>query len=254
MKSSLLRIYKSRKSMIFFWIIILLPLIELSSFYITKIKWGTDYHPAISFFLSGSGGHIPQILLFWFLPIYFLIIYSDSYTQDVKYGYNCIEISKVGKKNYIRTKFLVSFFAPFIIMTLALGINLVLSYILFAGGTYSLGLFEMHFANDLLHNFSLNNPFLTCLIFLLNVSIFSGLAGTLGLSASLIFKEPKYTYPAAFFTWFVLIILNNSMMNVFQPFTEYGFHHVVSAEIRYLIILILIPFFSYFYWIKKDEL
>ena len=86
------------------------------------------------------------------------------------------------------------------------------------------------------------------------MSVFSGLAGTLGLSASLIFREPKYTYPAAFFTWFVLIILNNSMMNVFQPFTEYGFHPVVSAEIRYLIILILIPFFSYFYWIKKDEL
>lgn len=70
-----------------------------------------------------------------------------------------LKFQKLERKNYIRTKFLVSFLAPFIIMTLALGINLLLSYILFAGGTYSLGLFEMHFANDLLHNFSLNNPF-----------------------------------------------------------------------------------------------
>lgn len=254
MESSFLRIYKNRKSMIFFWIIILVPLIEVSFFYLNNIKWGTDYHPAIAFFLSGSGGHIPQILLFWFLPIYFLIICSDDYIQDVKYGYNTIIISKVGKIIYIRNKFVMSFLVPFITMLTALVFNLILAYILFAGGTFSFGLFEMTFGDDLLHEFSLNNPFLTTLAFLLNVSLFSGLAGTLGVSASMIFRERKYTYPAAFFVWFALIILNNSLMNLFQPFTEYGFDDVIAAEIQYLILLVLIPILTYFYSVKKDEI
>ncbi|MGP7817837.1 DUF2705 family protein [Niallia sp. 01092] len=254
MKSSFLRIYKNRKSMIFFWIIIFVPLIEVCFLYINKIKWGTDYHPAIAFFLSGSGGHITQILLFWFLPIYFLIICSDDYIQDVKYGYNAIIISKVGKKIYIRNKFIMSFLVPFITMLTALVLNLILSYILFAGGTFSFGLFEMSFGDDLLHEFSLNNPFLTALSFLLNVSIFSGLAGALGASVSMIFKNSKYSYPAAFFIWFTLIILNNSLMNLFQPFTEYGFDDIIPAEIQYLLLLVLLPIFTFLYRVKTDEI
>lgn len=240
--------------MILLWIIMFVPFLELSFLFLNKIKLGVDYHPAIAFFLSGSGGHIPQILLFWFLPIYFLIICSDDYIQDVKYGFNAIMISKQGKRTYIKVKFIISFLVPFLTIFISLLINLLLSYVLFAGGTFSFGLFEMSFEDDLLHEFSLNNPFLTALMFLFNVSIFSGLAGTLGVSTSMIFPEKKYTYPAAFFIWFVLIILNNSLMNLFQPFTEYGFYDVVTSEIQYLTILIIIPIFTYFYKVKKDEL
>jgi Protein of unknown function (DUF2705) len=136
-ESHLLRIYKNKKSMVVFWIIILFPFIDLLQLYLVKLKWGTDYHPAIAFFLAGSSeGHIGQILLLWFLPIYFLVICTDDYIQDVQCGYNTIVISKFGKRSYIRNKLIISFIVPFITMFIALTLNLVFSYILFTDGTF----------------------------------------------------------------------------------------------------------------------
>ncbi|WKB37050.1 DUF2705 family protein [Terrilactibacillus sp. S3-3] len=169
------------------------------------MQWNTHFDPYIAFLLAGeSEGHITQILLFWFLPIYLLILCSDDYIQDVKTGYNNILIVKIGKADYIRDKFITSFLFPCLTMLFSLAINLVLSVIIFAGGTES-SMMKIHDPANILFNFSQVHPLLIDIIFSLNVSLFAGLAGMLGASASFIFPDRNICLSAFFFFYLVHI-------------------------------------------------
>lgn len=244
MKSNILRIYKDKRSMVIFWLIIIIPCIDLIAL---KLQWETNFNPLIAFFLVGSSeGHITQILLFWFLPIYLLILCSENYIQDVKMGYQKILISAIGKRKYFWGKIKVSFLVPFFLMLISLLINLFLSYLVYAGGTESSGIFE---------NFSYQHPLMIDIIFLLCVSFITGLAGVLGSSVSFIFPDRKYAYSLTFFIWFILIALpNDSITILMQPFTEFGFDYFIRAFLVNVLILISIPIFAYIYKVKTDEL
>ncbi|PAF36238.1 hypothetical protein CHH58_13385 [Terribacillus saccharophilus] len=255
MLSDFFRIINNKKSMILIWVIILVPLVDLSQLLLVKLNLGEDYHPAFAFFLAGSSqGHISQILLLWFLPVYFLIICTDNYIEDLKYGYNHILISKMGKNKYIRNKLVFSFITPFITMFLALLINLLFSYILFWGGTSSLGIFEMDIEGNTLWELSVQFPLLTNLSYLLLACFLTGLSGLLGASASLIFPDRRYAYPITFFIWFSLVLWEDSIMNLFQPFTEFDFDYLLPTLIRDLVILLIIPLIVYLYKVKTDEI
>ncbi|MGE1164473.1 hypothetical protein ACQJ0Y_14490 [Peribacillus simplex] len=256
MSSNIFRIYKNKRSMIVFWLIVILPLIDQIQLFINKLKWDTNYNPYIASFLTGvSEGHIGQILLFWFLPIYLLILCSDDYIQDVQNGYNSIIISKLGKKEYIKTKLLTSFLFPASNMFIALMLNLMLSIILFWKGTYSLDYFETDWTGNALALFSQAYPSVTYILFLLNVCLITGLAGTIGMSISFIYPKRSIVYPLTFFIWFIQIVFHgSSLISIFQPFTEYGFPYVLPILIRTIIVFTLIPIFIYFFKVKKDEL
>ncbi|MDB8744936.1 hypothetical protein PNU62_07895 [Ruminococcus bicirculans] len=59
--------------------------------------------------MSGSTmGHFTQILLSFILPLYFLLLYADSYTTDRNSGYLKCLIMRVGKKEYYKTKFKIA--------------------------------------------------------------------------------------------------------------------------------------------------
>ncbi|MGG0430395.1 DUF2705 family protein [Priestia megaterium] len=253
MKSNILRFCKDKKSISIFWFIILLPCLDLI---LVKAQWKLGLNPNLSFVLAGmSAGHIPQILLFWFLPIYTLILCSDSYIQDVKTGVNNLIISRKGKRAYLLNNFYSSFLIPFLVMFIALLINLILAWIVNSNGHESSGLLEMNNPKNELFSFSQQHPLLINVIFLINVSFFTGLAGLLGLSISMIFPDRKYTYPLAFFIWFILVALpNHTITMVMQPFTEYDYNYVISSWLFNFIILFIITIVAYIYKEKTDEL
>jgi len=258
LKSHLLRIYKNKKSMLIFWFILFLPLMDLAQLYNETLKLGVSYNPLIASFLTGSTqGHIGQMLLFWFLPIYLLIMCSDDYIQDTENGYNSILISKLGKKTYIRNKLLISFFAPGLTMLIALTLNLIMSVLLFTTeleGSALSSFFQTNWSGNKLADLSQSYPLTVYIVFLLNVSLMTGFAGLLGASISMIIPYRKYTYPLTFFVWFIQITLNNSIIGIFQPFTEYGFNNLLPILVRSLVILLMIPLISYIYKVKTDEL
>jgi hypothetical protein len=254
MVSNFYRIFKNKKSMFIIWFIILIPFIDLIQLLISQKTFGVNYHPAFSFFLAGSTqGHIGQIVLLWFLPIYFLILCSDEYIQEVKNGYNRIIISKLGQNVYFRTKLFISFIVPCITMFISLTINLIFSYIIFKGGAFSKGFFERDTSSNLLTDFSQQHPFITAFTFLLIVCFFSGLVGVLGASACLVFPDRRYAYPIAYFIWFILIFVKGSVMNIFQPFTEYDIDDLLPILIIDILLLLVIPLLTYIYKIKRDE-
>ncbi len=123
-KSELYKMLKSKKSIFFIVLMILIPFIDLISnilnvyldYWLNKeayIDWfvpSMRLNPAMGSFLSGSShGHISQMLLIWIMPIYLMIIYSDTYISEVKYGYNNIVFTKSDRRKIVRQRFVISF-------------------------------------------------------------------------------------------------------------------------------------------------
>ena len=248
------RIVRNKISIIAFIILLLIPMFEIAQLLIYQQNSQETYHPAFAFFLSSSSiGHAPQILLLWFLPIYFLLLGADDAIQDYKTGYRNILISKIGKRRYFLEKIFTSFTISFISMFISLFINLILVSIIFAKGTFSKGLMEMKLDGNTLFNLSVAHPFVALTLFSIVSCILAGLAGTLGASTSLFFVDKKYAYAAAFFIWFLLVLNKQSLIYLFQPFTEFGFNVLLPIFLLAIGVLITIPLIVFFYGVKFNE-
>ncbi|WP_047980203.1 DUF2705 family protein [Ornithinibacillus contaminans] len=252
-KSQFFRLYKNKLSRIIFFIILLIPCIEIVQLLLMKFTQGTEFNPAFAFYLAGSSrGHVAQILLLWFLPLFLLLLCSDDAIQDYKTGYKNILISKTGRKKYYLTKLLSSFLVSFFTMLITLSINFILVNLLFWNGTYTKGLTEIVLANNLLFNLSIEHPYLTDLFFTLLVCTLAGFAGVVGSSFSQFFNDKKYTYTATFFVWFLLVLKEKSLMFLFQPFAEYGFEVLMPILFLTLSVFIIIPLGVYIYEVKYN--
>ena len=260
-KSELDRVLKSTKGRVALILILIMPIIDLlMHIYGEIIVYGgfesyQFFHPTYASFLSGSSvGHFTQILFFWMLPLYFLILYSDSYTTDMKSGYYTSLISRIGKREYFKTKFKIAFLLPFIIMFLSLTLNLIISFLLFHSG-YSLGGLEYYYETmNRWFQFGYRNPYLYYFIYIITDSLICALASVLGLCCSILFKNHFKAYPAAFFIWLAQIILPFGIGNTLQPFTEYGLSYFMSGLSIFIACVAIMFGITYFLRIKKDEI
>lgn len=248
--SHMYRIFKSNLSKSIFLFILLIPTLEIIQIF---LQTSSVPRPNFAFFLAGiSRGHIFQIILLWFLPLYFLLIISEDSIEDYKTGYSNILISKIGKKAYYKEKIMSSFLISFITMFIALIINLLLVNLIFYRGTYypQEGVI---LENNLLFTFSMKYPLITNFIFIIIASILAGFSGVIGASFSLFFKDKKYAYATTFFVWFVLVIKKNSLMYLFQPFAEYDVDVLLPILIASILLFILISVSVYIYEVYFSE-
>lgn len=269
MKSELLKVIKSKKSIFFITLMFLIPFIDLISNMLNVYKNYWMYkdayegglsssmilHPAMGSFLAGSShGHIAQMLLIWILPIYLMVIYSDSYIREVQFGYNNIVFSKTDRKTMIKQKYILSFLIPFLISFVSLSVNFILAHIIFYGGT---NMQQMDTYADFFQTFirmCLNNPNKAYLLYIFVYSIISGGCGILCSGISFLIPNNKIAYPAAFFLWIIQIISPYSLTYIIQPFIEYGLNYIVPALVIFLMIVISILILSYRYKVKYDEI
>ncbi|MFB1050001.1 DUF2705 family protein [Paraliobacillus sp. JSM ZJ581] len=237
-----------------FVVLLIIPMFEIVQLLIYQSNSEEVFHPAFAFFLSSSSiGHAPQILLMWFLPIYLLLMGADDAIQDYKTGYRNILISKVGRKTYFKEKILTSFIISSLTMFISLFVNFVLVSIIFANGTFSKSLMEMESSGNHLFSFSIAHPYIAIFLFTIISSFLAGLAGTLGASTSLFFLDMKYAYAAAFFIWFLLVLNKQSLVYLFQPFTEYGFDVLLPIFILVTSVVITITIAVFVYEVKYNE-
>ncbi|MBF2347130.1 hypothetical protein IA806_11235 [Listeria seeligeri] len=250
MKSQLTYLLNNKTTRGMFILILLIPCVEIIQLYIMMKPDGIDIHPAFAFFLAGSSqGHITQILLLWFLPILGLLLGTDSSIQEYQTGVRNIVINKIGKKSYIIQKLATSFILCFITMFVTLLLNFILVSIIFRGGTYKMGLNGLGALNSLF-DLSIQHPYLSDIGFGLVACLMAGMAGLIGSSASLFFLNKKFAYPAAFFVWFLMILPNNSIMFIFQPFTEYGLETILPIFLVFSLIVLLIVGILYLYEVR----
>ena len=252
MKHQLFRFYHTKKAIGLLFILISIPMIEIIQLFHLQLISDVTYHPAFAFFLSGmSRGHASQIILLWFLPIYFLIMFSDESIQDYETGTRMILISRMGLKKYVKEKLFASFFASSMIMGILLAINFICVHLLFFRGDYKNGLDEMVFSDNWLFTISMAHHYIGVAIFSFFAISMAGFAGLLGASMSLFFKNRKYTYTATFFIWFAFLLRKDSLMFVFQPFTEYGLD--VIAPIYLIASLLILVLAIGVYWNERDR-
>ncbi|WP_368077918.1 DUF2705 family protein [Bacillus sp. NTK074B] len=253
-KSHIHRIAINKKSILALLLILTIPMLEIMQLLHYQSNSEMVFHPAFAFFLSASSiGHAPQIILFWFLPIYFLLLGSDDAIQDKKTGYRNILISKIGKRNYYLEKLGTSFIISFTVMAVSLFLNFILVSFIFRKGTFSKGILEMDQEAGTLMSFSADHPYSAVLLFTVITCVFAGSAGLLGASMSLFFQDAKYVYPASFFIWFLFVLRENSIVYLFQPFAEYDWNVLLPILYIALVVFIMIPIIVSILGIKYHE-
>lgn len=254
-RSHLFRLINTPLSRLIFLTILFIPCVDAFLSFYDKLQHGTDYRPAFAFFLAGAPiGHPCQILLLWFLPLFFLLMGSDDAIQDAKTGYRYLLIGRIGKFAYHIEKLWNAFYIAFLTMALALVLNFALVSTLFSGGQFMAGLNEIKESDNMAFSLSIAHPYLADLTYAFVACTMAGLAGGLGSCTSLFFRDKKYAYTTTFFIWFILVIRKGSMMDLFQPFTENNFYHLIPILLVDTLILLALPAIVLIYEVKYNDL
>ncbi|MGM0807467.1 MAG: hypothetical protein ACQET8_22440 [Bacillota bacterium] len=254
MEFNLYRLIRNKKSIFIIFLLILYPIIDLI---LLNGQWQEKFTPNYSHFLVGnSEGHMMQILFLWFLPIYLLIMVCENYIQDLLSGENKIMILKLGKRKYFGTYLFFSFLSSFTIILMTLLINSILSFIVNHDGVYSPteGVSQTILQARPMLAYQLSHPTTTNIIFIIITSFLVGLLAATITSICFIFPSRKYAYFLSFILWYLLIMGSNSILLVFQPFTEYTFIHLLRIFVQTVLIFSIIICASYLYKVKTDEL
>ncbi len=253
-KYYLVRILSDRSKILCFSSIFLLTFFDLVS-RIIYIPYGMKpMHPAFNTFLSLTGlSMYPSAVFFWFLPVYLLYLFSDDIFEDYSKGYNLIISQKVGFRHYALSKIKKSFFYSFIFVIALLFLNLLFSYILFSGATYS-SFYELipYFDKRHLLRVSLSHPFLANICFDLAAAFLAGVLGLLGASLALLIKKRNIVYPITLCLWFIPVCARKSIMLSLQPFSEYDLDYIYPIYLITVTVFILLSWICCSWELKRN--
>ena len=207
---------------------ILLTLIDLS-------KGASVPAPYLATFLGGFSIGGLRKLLKWYLPLLLAIVVADDCIEDYRIGYKNILITKRGKNKYFALNMLKSFVISFLIIIIPLLLNLLMVYIVFAGGTY--------YSHPMFYN-------LLCILLL---SLTGGVVGSGATALAMAFPNRFILYPLIFILWYIPSIAKQSIMMAFQPFTEYPLSYALPSVIFVLATNVVAVLFSFFKVTKYDQ-
>lgn len=209
--------------------------------------------PAAASYLSGnSHGHVPQMLLEWILPLYLLVVYGDSFIREHKYHYTQILITRTGRKEVYKAKFITAFISGFLVFMIPLILNYIAALILFRDGVNSP---MADFMNDgpILH-FSILYPNITYMIYIVVASIVAGLCCMYGLAVSMLIPNVKYVYCIVYVIWYIFLSCKYSIMFVTQPFIEYDWDYVIPGFLLFAGVTAFLMLLAYIKKVKMDEI
>lgn len=240
------RIFKDKSKLFFVCLVMLFPIFDAAIVWLNmnqlelegSMKFAADY---FTFLAANTRGHIFQMILLWFMPIYMLVIFGESGLEDNKLHYRNIIISKIGKNRYIAEKIITAFVFSVLIVAGALILNYFLIKVICFGGRQTPFL-EDDMKDVVLFQWSIHHPMITNMIYIAITSCFTGLISAIGTVFSIILKDRRVVYTVTFLLWYIPSMLHSSLMLVFQPFTEYDFSTIMPIMLIvaavYLIIIL----------------
>lgn len=136
-------------------------------------------------------------------PFAVILPFSFSYFDDIALEANKYYSSRMGKKNYVLSKAIVSFFGSFLIVFIPFTINILLIAFTFVenGNTFNGVLFSNEFCGKMVNNADINastmflfplyikNQTLYNLVYTFLISLFSGILGFFAFACSLKIKK-----------------------------------------------------------------
>lgn len=229
-------------------IIFMLPVVDVLLLLNDIHNGSSVLEPNLASFLSSTIFNGAQILLFWFLPLYFLLLAADDCIQDFKTGYRNILITRLGKNKYFFINIIKGFAIGFTVIFLSLALNMLMTQIAFAGGAYS-GFDE----NDSTMKEIFKHPFLTNCIYILAASFISGFVSIGSVAAALALHSRYIAYPLVFLLWYIPSSVNKSIILALQPFTEYSLLDVFSTILFVIGINIALVIFAYVKVVRFEQ-
>lgn len=232
MASYFIRIINNKLKLSIIIFIFMLPVLDIVMTLIDIHNGASALNPMIAAFLGNTIFMGLQKLLLWYLPLFLAIIVSDDCIEDFRLGYKNLLISKLGKKRYYFLNIIKSFVLSFFILLIPLIFNLLMTQIAFSGGTYNLYLTEDIEKISALKN-AFQHPLMTNLVYILLASFISGVLGMGSTAIAISFPNRFIVYPVVFVLWYIPSLFNPSIINAFQPFTEY-----TLADVMHIIMLV----------------
>lgn len=229
MKMYLYRILKDRMKLAAVILLFLIPSME-----IVQMAW--HFHQGFSMlaphyatFLScNTIRHFLHKIMFWYLPVFVLIIANEDSIEDGNLGYRNVLEVRCGKKDYIKTKLAGSFAIVFLTVCLGLLLNMGLAYICFRNGTYTMEDSDEILIRDI-EIITKAHPVAANLVYIVIASFLAGLLASAGTALAISVKDRKLVYGLTFIIWFVPVIIEDSVMYVIQPFIGVNYEHVVPT-------------------------
>lgn len=214
-------------------------------------------HPAKAAFLSGSSrGHLMQIIITHLMPLFALLLGSDSTILERDHKYGNIMLTHISRKKYIKSKYISSFIIPFAIMLFATLLNLLAVIAIFHGGKSFSGLEQMleQGSPSCFFKYELSHPYTIYILYMLSSAFASGICGLICRSITLLAKKYSVSYFVSFFVWEALIICKFSVTFLYQPFSEYEWPYLIAGHAILLSLAGVLCAFSYKRGISEDEL
>ncbi len=196
-----------------------------------------------SFIYSGA-----QMLLLWYLPLYFLLIAADNCIEDFKLGYKSILVTRWGKKKYFAVNILKGFIIGFFVILLSLVLNLVMTQIVYKGGSYT-GLDS----NDQLGKEILKHPLLTNITYIFVTSFITGIVSMGAVAMAIALHNRYLVYPIVFLLWYIPVSFDKSIILALQSFTEYSLLDVLPTILIVIGINIATVIFAYIKEMKYEQ-
>lgn len=238
------RILHNKIKLFFICLILIMPSLEIIQIVFDVIYFGLPRpNPNYVTFLAGYRGHVFESIMLWFMPLYLLIITAEDSIEDYDIGYRNILISKIGKKNYYLNKLVGSFAVAFVIVLVALLIDIILLHTLFSGGQ-DMPVDPNDSPENLLYTISNAHPITANIVFAVVTAFLSGLISMVGAALAIVVHNRKIVYSVTFLLWFIPVLLKTSLMLVVQPFSEYDFDDLIpiflSVSVSYIVIVAVV--------------
>lgn len=210
-------------------------------------------YPEYASFLASNTvgiGHLPQAVYLWLMPIYLLILTSNVCLEESETGVMNVLVAKMGKKKYVQKHLIKSFLISAGAVLLGLMINLLLVHLLFNGGSYNP--FASYDFDNVYYKWEVKHMFETNIIYIVIVSACMGLLAMVGTIIMLISRSQKITYAITLVFWISFFWIENSIMYVFQPFTEYYFDTTKVTFILFVVVCLSVIVGGYVKEVHRD--
>ena len=210
-------------------------------------------NPWTATFLTSCTYNICQVLLLWYLPLYLLLIVADDCIEDFKTGYKNVLIAEFGRKSYFGKNILKGFLIAFAVVFVSLIINLAMTQIVFAKGSYLS--YDTTALNEITNiKAALEHPAITNIVYIAVGSFVSGIVGAGAVGIAIALRNRLIVYPVVFAMWYVpSSVFKNSVILALQPFTEYAITDALPALLFVVGINIAAVIFAYIKELKYED-
>ncbi|MDD7388750.1 MAG: hypothetical protein PUG60_03650 [Lachnospiraceae bacterium] len=225
------RLWKDWTKKGIFLFLLFWPVFEIGYYIYCIYLGGYVYQPDFAFFLTCNSigfGHLFQSIYFWFLPLYLLILVAEDCLEDFKTEFRNALIVRIGKKKYILNHIRKGFLTSSVTVLTGLLFNLLLVHIVFEGGVYN-PYVDINYGS--FFEWQVGHPLAADIVFSCAAALIAGMAASAGVMLAIVFHDRKIVYPALMVTWFVFFLQKDSIMLVFQPFSEYGIAELLPVAV-----------------------